>query len=66
MGRAITSATFKKFSQDTENLCKNFIDAKIDYLKQKSKDEMEVLDISKDFYTDNSDQFFNNEEKPSP
>ena len=25
---------------------------------------MEVLDISKDFYTDNSDQFFNNEEKP--
>ena len=64
MGRAITSATFKKFSQDIENLCKNFVDAKIDYLKQKSKDEMEVLDISKDFYTDNSDQFFNNEEKP--
>jgi predicted GTPase len=47
MGRSITSATFKKFSQDIEDLCKNFVDIKIDYLKSKSKDEMEVLDIRK-------------------
>ena len=50
MGRAITSATSKKYSQDIENLCKNFVDKKIDYLKNQSKDEMEVLDISKDYY----------------
>ena len=64
MGRAITSATFKKFSQDIENLCKNFVDIKIDYLKSKSKDEMEVLDIAKDYYMDDSEKYFKKEEKP--
>ena len=63
MGRAITSATFKKFSEDIENLCKNFVDSKIAYLKQKSKDEMEVLEISKDYYTDDSEKYFLKEEK---
>ena len=32
MGRVITSATFKKFSQDIENLCKNYVDEKIKFL----------------------------------
>ena len=64
MGRAITSATFKKFSQDIEDLCKNFVNIKIDYLKSKSKDEMEVLDISKDYYMDDSEKYFKKEEKP--
>ena len=64
MGRSITSATFKKFSQDIEDLCKNFVDIKIDYLKSKSKDEMEVLDIAKDYYMDDSEKYFRKEEKP--
>ena len=63
MGRAITSATFKKFSEDIENLCKNFVDLKIAYLKKKSKDEMEVLEISKDYYIDDSEKYFLKEEK---
>ena len=33
MGRAITSATCKKFSEEIENLCKNFVDKKINLLK---------------------------------
>ena len=64
MGRAITSATFKKFSDDIEELCKNFVDIKIYYLKQQSKDEMEVLAISKDYYMDNLNKYFDREEKP--
>ena len=64
MGRAITSATFKKFLDDIEHLCKNFVDIKINYLKQQSKDEMEVFEISKDYYLDRSDKYFEKEEKP--
>lgn len=64
MGRAITSATFKKFSQDIEDLCRNFVDKKIEYLQQNSKDEMQLLDISKDYYTDDSEKYFSSEEKP--
>ena len=64
MGRAITSATYKKFLDDIEHLCKNFVDIKINYLKQQSKDEMEVFEISKDYYLDNSDKYFEKEEKP--
>ena len=64
MGRAITSATFKKFSQDIENLCKNFVDVKIDYLKNRTKDEMEVLDFAKDYYMDDSEKYFYKAEKP--
>jgi len=64
MERAITSAKFKKFLDDIENLCKNFVDMKINYLKQQSKDEMEVLAISKDYYMDDSNKYFDKEEKP--
>ena len=64
MGRAITSATFKKFSQDIEDLCKNFVEKKIDYLKNQTKDEMEVIEISKDYYMDDSEKYFYKEEKP--
>ena len=49
---------------DIEYLCKNFVDNKIYYLKQQSKDEMEVLDISKDYYMDNLNKYFDKEEKP--
>ena len=64
MGRAITSATFKKFSQDIEDLCRDFVDKKIEYLQQRSKDEMQLLNISKDYYMDDSEKYFSNEEKP--
>ena len=64
MGRSVTSATFKKFSNDIENLCKNFVDIKINYLKQQSKDEMEVFAISKDYYMNDSDKYFAQEKKP--
>ena len=64
MGRAITSATFKKFSQDIEDLCRNFVDKKIEYLQQRSKDEMQLLDISKDYYIDDLEKYFSSEEKP--
>ena len=63
MGRAIISATFKKFSQDIENLWKNFED-KIDYLKNRTKDEMEVLYIAKDYYMDDSKKYFYKIDKP--
>jgi hypothetical protein len=58
MSRAITSATFKKFSQDIEDLCRNFVDKKIEYLQQRAKDEMQLLDISKDYYMDDFEKYF--------
>ena len=64
MGRAITSATSKKFANDIENLCKNFVNTKIEYLKQNYKDEMELLEVAKDYYMDDSEKYFNTEEKP--
>ena len=64
MGSAITSATYKKLSQDIENLCQNFVDTKIYYLKQKFQDELEVLEIAKDYYIDNSEKYFVEENKP--
>ena len=42
MGRAITSATFTNFSEDIENLCKNYVEKRIDFLKQKLQYEMEI------------------------
>ena len=64
MGRAITSATFKKLTENIEGMCKKFVDSKIIYLKEKTKDEMEVLDLAKDYYMENVDQFSKNAEKP--
>ena len=45
MGRAITSATCKKISQDIEQLCKSkiLLNEKLNYLDLKIKDEIEVL-----------------------
>ena len=47
MGRAITSATFKKFSEDIGNLCKKYIDDQLNYMNQICKDEIELLEKSK-------------------
>ena len=63
MGRAITSATFKKFTEDIEQLCKNYVDNKINFIKEISKYEMEILEIAKQMYVDDSEKYFNNENK---
>ena len=63
MGRSITSATFKKFSEDIENMCKKYVDVKIDFIQKIFKDENEILEIAKDKYFDDSDKYFINEEK---
>ena len=63
MSRAITSATFKKFSQDIENICKKFVDAKIDFIQKIFKNEMEILEIAKDQFTDSSEKYFKDEDK---
>ena len=63
MSRAITSATFKKFSQDIENICKKFVDVKIDFIHKIFKNEMEILEIAKDKFADNSEKYFKNEDK---
>ena len=63
MGRAITSATFKKFSQDIENLCKKFVDIKIDFIHQIFKNEMEIIEVAKDKFADSSEKYFKNEDK---
>ncbi len=63
MGRAITSATFKKFSQDIENLCKKFVDIKIDFIHKIFINEMEIIEVAKNNFTDGSEKYFKNENK---
>ena len=63
MGRSITSATFKNFSQDIENLCKNFVDTKINFIQNIFKDEQEILEIAKDKYVNGTDKYFKDEDK---
>ena len=62
-GRAITSATFKKFSQDIENLCKRYVDEKINFIQTIFKDENEILEIAKDRYVDGSDKYYKDLDK---
>ena len=62
-GRAITSATFKKFSQDIENMCRKYVDEKIDFIQKIFKDENEILEIAKDKYVDGSDKYYKDEDK---
>ena len=66
MGRAISSATCKKLSQDIEQLCKCFVDEKIDYIQKIFKYEMEILDISKSLFSEeleDEEVFFNTNKK---
>ena len=62
-GRAITSATFKKFSDDIENLCKEFVDSKINFIEKKFEYEMEILDVAKKMSINNSEKIFDKVEK---
>ena len=52
MGRAITSATCKKFSEDIEKLCKEYVENKLDDIKKIFKDEIELLEKSKNIVND--------------
>ena len=56
MGRAISSATCKKLSQDIENLCKAFVDEKNEYIHNLLKYEMEIVDICKPLYVEDTDE----------
>lgn len=62
-GTAITSATFKKFSDDIENLCKEFVDSKINFIEKKFEYEMEILDVAKKMSINNSEKIFDKVEK---
>ena len=55
MGRAISSATCKKLSQDIEQLCKSFVDEKIDFIQNIFKYEMEILEVSKSLFSEESE-----------
>jgi hypothetical protein len=63
MGRSISSATFKKFSQDIEDLCKKYVDVKINFIQKIFKDENEILEIAKDKYIDDSGIYLKDEDK---
>ena len=56
MGRAISSATCKKLSQDIEELCKRFVDEKIDFIQKIFKYEMEIFDVSKSLFSEESEE----------
>ena len=57
-GRAITSTTFKKFSDDIENLCKEFVDSKTSFIEKRPIYEMEILDAAKKISINNSEKIF--------
>ena len=63
MGRSITSATCKKFSQEIEKLCKHYVEKQIKYIEQQLKYEMEILEVSRSMYVDDMEDFLENSEK---
>ena len=63
IGRAITSATFKKFSEDIENLCKEYVEKKIEYISKIFKDEDELLEVAKYLSNEEEGNLDNNTNK---
>lgn len=64
MGRAISSATCKKLSQDIENLCKAYVDEKNKYIHNLLKYEMEMMDYYKSFYEETEEEnYFDTKKK---
>ena len=57
-GRAITSATFKKFSEDIKNLCKEYVDNRIDFILNIFANEMEILNVAKSMFKSEEDKIF--------
>ena len=69
MGRAISSATCKKLSQDIEYLCKDYVDKKILYIHNIFKYEMEILEDSKNLFVqdlEDEEDYFSNKKKNIP
>ena len=66
MGRAISSATCKKLSQDIEDLCKNYVDEKILYVQNIFKYEMEIIEVAKNLFVEdleNEEDYFGDKKK---
>ena len=66
MGRAISSATCKKLSQDIENLCKAYVDEKNKYIHNLLKYEMEMMDYYKSFYEETEEENYFDTKKKKP
>ena len=62
MGRSITSATCKKFSQEIENLCKNYVENQINFIEKQFKYEMEILDVSRSMYVEDVEDLMEDSE----
>ena len=62
-GRAITSATFKKYSEDINNLCKEYVDKKIKFIKQIFSNEMEILEVAKSMFINKEEKIFKKDNK---
>lgn len=58
MGKAITSATSKKFSEEIEGMCEKFVNDKLDFINQIFKDEFELIENAKSLVSqdDNEDE----------
>ena len=66
MGRAISSATCKKLSQDIEDLCKDYVDEKILYVQNIFKYEMEIIEVAKNLFVEdleNEEDYFGSKKK---
>ena len=63
MGRSITSATCKKFSNEIEILCKNYVEKQINYIEKQFKYEMEILDVSRSMYVEDMEGLIEDSEK---
>ena len=63
MGRSITSATCKKFSQEIEKLCKNYVEKQINFIENQFKYEMEILEVSRSMYVEDMESLIEDSEK---
>jgi len=60
-GKAITSATFKKFSEDINKLCKEYVDKKINFILNIFTNEMEILEVAKSMFKNKEEKIFKKE-----
>ena len=56
MGQAITSATSKKFSEEIEGMCKEFVENKFNVINEIFKDESELLEYFKSLVNFDEDE----------
>ena len=63
MGRSVTSATCKKFSQEIEKLCKNYVEKQINFIEKQFKYEMEILDVARSMYVEDMEDLIEDSKK---